>query len=347
MDERKKKIVVKLVNWIKIIKIDDRGDRLIVEGLLYPGTNVDDILCELKEDVESIKTYKYDTVDVLEIILRKEKVRIPKVNIILFILTLLTTLLAGTMMAGENPFKNPLNIYKGIPFSFSLLLILGIHEIGHFLMAKKHGVEATLPYFIPAPTFIGTFGAVIRIKSPIQNRKALIEIGAAGPIAGFLVALPLLFIGLHLSDIVYNLPNTGLKLGESLIMKIAIGIVFPGLEENADIVLHPIAFAAWIGMIVTMLNLIPIGQLDGGHITYAIFVNQYNKIQWVAFALLILLGFFSLNWLVWAALVFFLIRMRHPPVFDYHRPLTNKEKIIGVIALIIFILTFVPIPFKV
>jgi len=250
-------------------------------------------------------------------------------------------------MEGVNPLKNPLLIFKGIPFSVTLMLILGIHELGHFTFARKHNVDATLPYFIPAPTFIGTFGAFIKMRSPIRKRLALVEIGAAGPIAGFIVALPALFIGISMSDIVEKTGEVGMRLGDSLITKIATLIIYPGLSNNMELLLHPVGFAAWIGMLVTMLNLLPIGQLDGGHISYALLGKWSSKVAWGALAVCVVLGAFSLNWLIWALLVFLLIRVKHPPILDDYTPLTGRELIIGVIALLIFILTFIPIPFHV
>jgi membrane-associated protease RseP (regulator of RpoE activity) len=249
-------------------------------------------------------------------------------------------------MEGVNPLQNPLLIVRGIPFSVTLMLILGVHELGHFLLARKHKVDATLPYFIPAPTIIGTFGAFIKMRSPVRKRRALVEIGAAGPIAGFLIAVPSLFIGLALSTITMDSGDIGLKLGESILMKIATWIMYPQLTDNMDIILHPIAFAAWIGMLVTMLNLLPIGQLDGGHIAYALLGKWYKIIGWGSLGIILILSIFSINWLLWAALVYFLTRMKHPPIMDEYEPVTQYEKTIGLVALIIFILTFIPIPFR-
>jgi len=347
MEDRERMLMLEIINWMRVFNVYSEGNRFIIRGNFYPGVDFEVMKRRLNRYARYVRIHQGTDHDILEVELKKQRFHIPRINLILFILTIFTTLLAGTLMAGYNPFRNPLFLYKGVPFSASLMLILGCHELGHFLMAKKHGVDATLPYFIPAPTFIGTFGAFIRIRSPIQHRAALVEIGAAGPIAGFIVALPALFIGLSLSDVVYNLPDTGLRLGESLMMKIATSIMFPNLPEGADIVLHPIGFAAWIGMIVTMLNLIPIGQLDGGHIAYALLGKSYIKVAWSAFFALLVLGIFSVNWLVWAALVFFLIRVKHPPVLDYYRPLSLKEILIGIVALVIFILTFVPVPFRI
>jgi len=281
--------------------------------------------------------------------------RIPKISRIhwiLFLLTIFTTLFAGAIMEGAQIYSNPLEIFKGIPFSFTLLFILGTHEFGHYYYAQKHKVDATLPYFIPAPPFlflIGTFGAFIKIKSPIYRKDALLQIGAAGPIAGFIIAVPALVIGLLLSEVIEKKDIQGaIILGDSILMKVLTFITHPGLLESQDIMLHPIAFAGWIGLLVTMLNLLPIGQLDGGHIAYAMLGEKQDIIGKLAFLLLIPLSFFSINWLVWGILLLLLMRsVKHPPIQDIHVPLSYKDKRIGYACLIIFILCFIPAPFKI
>jgi len=281
--------------------------------------------------------------------------RIPKISRIhwvLFISTIFTTLLAGAMMEGASVFNNPLDIFKGFPFSMTLMLILGTHEFGHYYYAQKHKVDATLPYFLPAPPFlflIGTFGAFIKIKSPIYKKDALLQIGAAGPIAGFIIAVPALLIGLKLSNVVEKVDiNNAIMLGDSLLMKFLTWMTYPNLLETQDIMLHPMAFAGWIGLLVTMLNLLPIGQLDGGHIAYAMLGKKQNIIGKLAFISLIPLSFISLNWLFWGLLIFFLMRSaKHPPIHDINIPLSKFNKRIGYICLIIFILCFIPAPFNI
>lgn len=267
---------------------------------------------------------------------------------LLFGLTILTTLAAGALMEGYVPFPDITLIRYGIPFSLTLILILGTHELGHYFTAKKHHVDATLPYFIPAPTFIGTFGAFIKMKSPVVDKGALLEIGAAGPIAGFLMTIPALFIGLAQSTVVTVGASEGsLQLGDSIFMWLATHIMFPGLGPQQDVMLSPVAFAAWIGLLVTALNLLPIGQLDGGHIAYALFGKQHKWIARIAFGALIPLSFLSLNWLIWALLIFFLIRVQHPPIAPTEQPLEKYQQIIGWIAIIILIGTFIPQPFSI
>ena len=247
----------------------------------------------------------------------------------LLIATLITTFLAG-----------------GLAFGVTLILILGAHEMGHYLMTRKWGVSATLPYFIPAPPpFIaGTFGAFIKMRSPIPNRRVLLEIGAAGPIAGFVVCVPSLIIGLTLSEVREpGLPmefSFGSSIALSFLSKMVLGVS----PDNADIFLHPIAFAGWIGLFITALNLLPIGQLDGGHIIYALFEKNHKIVSKATFITLIPLGyFFWQGWFIWAVIVA-IFGFRHPPLIDESVALTNHEKKIGLISIAIFVVTFIPSP---
>jgi len=263
------------------------------------------------------------------------------VNIILFILTIFTTMFAGALQKGVNPL---LKIYMGIPFSFTIILILGSHELGHYFASKRLGIEATLPYFIPFPHLIGTFGAVIKVKSPITDRKALLEIGAAGPLVGLFFAIPAVVIGLKMSTIV-PVGSGGLQLGNSILFNIISKLVIGNLPQGKDVMLHPVAFAGWIGFFVTALNLLPIGQLDGGHIMYGL-VGRYQKwFGWVTFSSLFIFGFFWQGWFLWAVLILVLIKIQHPAPLDDISPISVKHKIIGIISIVFFILTFMPSPF--
>lgn len=274
-----------------------------------------------------------------------KKNRKPTIHIILFSLTVLSTLFVGAFHAKGNPLANPSDLLKGIPFSFSILLILGSHELGHFFTSQRSKVDASLPYFIPFPHLLGTFGAFIKIRSPIPDKKSLIRIGAAGPLTGLLFAIPISVIGLKLSEVVSlselkTMPL--LSLGNSIlfyfIVKLSVSVP-PGYE----ILLHPVALAGWAGILVTGLNLMPVGQLDGGHISYAVF-GRYHK--WVARAIffgLIPLGLVWAGWWVWAVLLFFL-GVQHPPPLNDITPLEGKEKFLGWLSLVLFVLTFTPIP---
>lgn len=298
----------------------------------------------------------------------------PAVNIVLFLLTVFTTLLIGSLQQNGNPFflrdlstspyvqqhyyeilrrslssPNPLNLGElllGLPFSLALLLILGSHELGHYLTARRHGVDATLPYFLPIPhPLMGTMGAFIRIRSPIPDRRALIRLGAAGPITGFLFAVPITVIGLMLSEPVElaSLPG-GISLGSSLLFGWLSQLFFPNLAPGYDIMLHPLAFAGWLGFFVTALNLIPLGQLDGGHIAYALLGRTRNVFRFLVLALLFGLGFIWSGWFFWSLLVL-ILGLHHPPTQDEVTPLTARDKLLVVATAVVFVLSFIPVPF--
>ncbi len=266
-------------------------------------------------------------------------------HLVLFLITLATTLLAGAIQQGVNPLENPEQIWKGIPFSFTLILILGSHELGHYLMSRRHGVEVTLPYFIPAPSFIGTFGAFIKMRSPILDRRTLFDIGIAGPLSGLAVAVPVVLAGLVLSDVVPAVRTEGITLGDSLLFSFLNWVVHGPLPASLDISLHPIAFSGWIGLFVTNLNLLPVGQLDGGHVIYSLFGSKQRYISWVMIAVLVILGVSGwIGWLVWAALLL-ILGVRHPRVVYDWLPLDKKRRIIGWLMVGLFIITFIPSPF--
>jgi len=275
----------------------------------------------------------------------EEKPRLA-LNIILFILTLGTTILAGALQEGVNPLKNPEQIFKGIPFSFALMGILLAHELGHYLIARKHGLNVTLPYFIPAPSFIGTFGAFIKMRSPVRNRQMLLDVGAAGPLVGVVVSIPFLILGFHLSEVKIVHGQMGTALGSSLLLSLISWLVVGPVPEGYDILIHPVGFAGWIGLLVTSLNLLPIGQLDGGHVAYALLGERQNKISKYVFLGLIGLGIFGWQgWLFWGVILF-ILGFRHPPPLEEWVPLDRKRKVIGWLAVAIFILTFIPVPFS-
>lgn len=267
----------------------------------------------------------------------------------LFAATAVTTVIAGALHLGADIIHHPGQVVWGIPFSASLLLILVTHELGHYIASRMHGVATTLPMFIPGPPIpplIGTFGAVIRIKSPITTKKALVDIGAAGPLSGFVVALFVMAWGLKISTIVPKaLMGGSLGLGSSLVFHLLSYAVVGPLPEGADIMLHPIAFSGWLGMFVTAMNLLPMGQLDGGHIIYAILGRRHRAFSFAMVGALIILGFASWpGWFIWAVLIS-VIGMWHPPVDDQHAPLDAKRKLVCIAAIIVFILTFMPTPF--
>ncbi len=274
--------------------------------------------------------------------------KFPFLHLILFILTLFSTLFFGALHAGVDLLKEPAKIYKGIPFSLTLMLILLSHELSHYFTSRKHGVKASLPYFIPAPTIIGTFGAFIKMKSPIVTREALIDIGASGPIAGFIISVIATVIGLHMSEIVPVAQAKGsLNLGDSLLFSSLAQMVLGVTPSDSDILLSPVAFAGWIGLFVTSINLIPVGQLDGGHIAYALLGE---KQKFVSILLIIVMGFLGLllweGWAVWAVLLL-ILGIRHPPVLYWEVSLDRKRKFVGWFSVAMFVLTFIPVPFTI
>jgi membrane-associated protease RseP (regulator of RpoE activity) len=299
-----------------------------------------------------------------------------RLHLLLLALTILTTTIAG-----------------GPAFAAALLAILLSHEMGHYVFARIHGVDTTLPYVIPAPPLpglsFGTFGAVIRMRSPIPTRDALVDIGAAGPIVGALVAIPLLFLGLGWSKLAasptadhsfwfghetgfsllltlvrdiahwmgYALPATfdqaralsighETALGDNLLMRLAQRMVFGVLPPGQDVIVHPVALAAWFGLLVTSLNLFPIGQLDGGHVSFAVLGPKGHRIlgRVVAYGLFLLGLFSSLSWIVWWLISTRFIGFGHPPVENSGRPLGPLRLTICVLSLLLFIATLIPVP---
>lgn len=275
--------------------------------------------------------------------------KIPYLHIILFVFTFLSTLVAGSLFQkGINIVAEPWRIIEGLPFSLSLMTILLGHELSHYFASKRHHTKATLPYFIPAPSLIGTFGAFIKMKSPIVTRKALIDIGAAGPITGFILSVAASVIGLKLSTVVSVEETKGaLGLGDSILFSLLSRLILGVTPDGHDILLHPIAFSGWIGLFVTSLNLIPIGQLDGGHITYAFLGTRHLILSRILVVFLFICGiFFWEGWLIWAILMV-ILGLRHPPVIYWELPLDTKRRLIGIVSMVIFIITFIPAPFKI
>jgi membrane-associated protease RseP (regulator of RpoE activity) len=267
----------------------------------------------------------------------------------LFLATVVTTIIAGALQQGVNPLETPGLLYKGIPFSFTLLLILGTHEMGHYLVSRRHRLDVTLPYFIPAPPLpfiIGTFGAFIRIRSPIKDKRALLDVGCAGPLTGVIVSIPVILVGLKLSTVTFiGGQAEGLTLGEPLLFKLLSWLVFGHLPPEANVILNPVAFAGWIGLLVTALNLMPVGQLDGGHVAYALFPDYHRYISLGVLGLLVVCGLlFWKGWLMWAVLLSFL-GWRHPQPYQFWVPLDRRRRILGIITIVVFVLTFTPAPF--
>jgi membrane-associated protease RseP (regulator of RpoE activity) len=281
----------------------------------------------------------------------------------LFLLTFLTTLVAGTHFAAAYAhnqaasldllmhtfrllYRDPVALLSGLPFAATLLTILLAHELGHYFACRHHRIRASYPFFIPAPTLIGTFGAFILIRSPIRSMRALFDVGASGPIVGFLVALPALVFGVWQARVIPSLAsdaNADLVFGVPFILRLVAGVVHPNVPVS-DLLLHPVGRAAWVGLFATALNLLPVGQLDGGHIVRSVSARAHRWISLLIPAVLLGLGIFQWQgWLLWAAILIVLRFFRTPPIYD-PTPLDPRRRFGAVITLAIFLLCFMPSP---
>jgi membrane-associated protease RseP (regulator of RpoE activity) len=292
---------------------------------------------------------------------------------LLFLLTVVTTTVVGARMAesfrndrpavdlGQDLFSyarlltEPSRLAEGLPFSLTLLVILLAHEMGHYVACVYYRLDASLPYFLPSPTLIGTLGAFIRIRAPIYSKRVLFDVGIAGPVAGFLFLLPALAIGLAFSRIVPGIAHQGdLIYGTPVVFRLFEWLIFPGVPSS-DISLHPVARAAWVGVFATALNLLPIGQLDGGHVLYAFVGDRHRMLSRVFVAALIPMGLFQYRdgqllfpgywpWLVWALVLFF-FGLRHPMIYDTAGLGASRKKL-GLLALVMFALSFMVAPIE-
>jgi membrane-associated protease RseP (regulator of RpoE activity) len=249
-------------------------------------------------------------------------------------------------------FSRPSFYLHGLWYSLTVLAILGCHEMGHYVACLRYGVNVSLPYFLPAPLpLTGTLGAFIRIRSRIPTKVALFDIGVAGPIAGFLVAVPALFIGLSLSrlDKLPEDPSDLMELGEPLLFRLASWLVWGPVPDGYSINMHPMAFAAWFGLLATALNLFPIGQLDGGHVSYAVLGRRSTIVTLVMVAVAIGLTFVSSSWIAWTVLLIVMlvtIGPRHPRTLDEEIPLDRGRLILAAIAMVMLIVCFTPAPIE-
>jgi membrane-associated protease RseP (regulator of RpoE activity) len=285
-------------------------------------------------------------------------------HLALFLLTVLTTLIVGAHIAlnyAQNVpvfdwdvsltyFRelchHPGLLVPGVPFSSTLLGILLAHELGHYFTCRYYGIHATYPYFIPAPTLIGTLGAFIRIKSPIVNRRELFDVGISGPLAGFVLAIPALILATFLTKGAMPLISPDSSSLDKPLAVILLAKLFGCGINPAEIIRHPVGCAAWVGFFATALNLLPVGQLDGGHILYAVLGDKCRNISRGFLAVLLPLGYFWPGWIVWVVILFFL-GIRHPKLIEPVEPLGRNRKILALVAALILVLTFIPIPFKI
>ncbi len=277
----------------------------------------------------------------------KASYRSSKVNLIMLILTLASTIYVGSIYASSFVHPGPLSeeyklLYGFVFFSLPLMFILGIHETAHYIVARKYKVNASLPFFIPFPYLIGTFGAFVSLRDPVPTRKAMAEIGAAGPIAGFIAAIPLLFLAQYFEGIFKPIGNyIPFELNYPMIYHLF------GIIEPTKVPVFPMVFAVWVGMFATAMNLIPAGQLDGGHIARGLLGPKSYILGYVfiGFLFYLTIAYDYLGWFFLALFVIFM-GMAHPPALNDYEKITKYDVAIGVFALIMFILTFTPLPIK-
>jgi membrane-associated protease RseP (regulator of RpoE activity) len=265
------------------------------------------------------------------------------VNILLFMATLASTTFVGATDMGSVEAA----LVSGLPYSITLMAILLVHEFGHYFAARSFGVRSTLPYFIPFPSLVGTMGAVIKTKSPIPHRRALFYIGIMGPMPGFILSLAAVVVGIYLSDVRPFRAGSegGFILGSSFLVAMIIKIIHGGIPAGYQIFLSPCARAGWFGFLITSLNLMPIGQLDGSHILYALVGGKQLFFGWVSLVILIVLSFIWEGWIVWIIMTLVLLMVGHPEV-PPGKGLSGMEKVLGWVCMVILFLTFVPVPIE-
>jgi membrane-associated protease RseP (regulator of RpoE activity) len=337
----------------EIYEIQNSGDTLYFYGT--PKINTGDVIGELLipfQEFELAGSLKHEFGEYILTVTPEKK---PKekiwVNFFLFVATFFTTMLCGAWMFGVNLNSDPSQLIKGLPFTLAMMSILGSHEMAHYVMARYHGIKTSLPYFIPFPTFIGTMGAIIHYRGPVPSRKALFDVGIAGPLVGLLVSIVITFIGLNLkAPEIKPLPH-------SLMFDLGIPPLFMliqrftgGVEGN----LHPVAFAGWVGMFMTLLNLLPAGQLDGGHVLRAMLGKRAETVSFLMPRILFLLGIYvtywlkedGLVWIFWAFLLWAFAAAGHPSPLQDKIQLDRKRILLGIIMFVLGLLCFTLIPFK-
>lgn len=292
----------------------------------------------------------------------------PLINLLLLLATIGSTTWVGARLhrtftanllpADADP--PALVLWHGLWYSLTVLSILGLHELGHYWTCRRHRIDASLPYFLPAPILmIGTLGAFIRMRQPVPTKRMLFDIGVAGPIAGFAVVVPALFIGVGLSPVIpppeaapaaEAAQELTLNFGQPILFRLAVWAVWGTAPEGYLLNLHPMGFAAWVGLLATAINLFPIGQLDGGHISYAVFGSRSTLVTLASAAALFALAFHSPSWIVWAVLmVVMLVTLgpRHPRTLDHDIPLDRPRRLVAAFALVILVLCFTPAPVQI
>jgi membrane-associated protease RseP (regulator of RpoE activity) len=275
-------------------------------------------------------------------------------HLLLFAATLFSTTLVGanhyaSFLGASATAATSWDLYRnGLWYSAAVLGILLAHEMGHYVACRYYRIDASLPYFLPAPLLAGTLGAFIRIRQPIPNKRELFDIGIAGPIAGFLVAIPVLFVGVSLSNL-FTIPTSGegAIFGEPLLLKGVIWLVWGSREQGVDLNIHPVAIAGWFGLLATLLNLFPFGQLDGGHISYAVLGRRSTLVSYGTILCFLALSVVSFSWLVWTGLMLLMMYAfgpHHPRTYDEDLPLDRGRLWLAGFAVLMFVLCFMPAP---
>lgn len=269
------------------------------------------------------------------------------IHILLFVLTVASTCVTGGLRYSEDGSVH-LSLTDGLSYSVPVMLILLGHELGHYFMSRRYGMRSTLPYFLPFPfSPFGTLGAVIRMESPISSRRALFDTGVAGPLAGLVLTIPAIVIGLELSNITpaSKLPGGTIRLADPLLFSLIQSLTLGKIAEGQEVILHPIGFAGWVGLFVTALNLLPVGQLDGGHVIYALFGRRSRTVFVLTIAVMAFITiFYNPGWILLLILII-LFGFRHPAPLDDETPLDGKRKIMGGIVFGVFLVSFSPAPF--
>jgi membrane-associated protease RseP (regulator of RpoE activity) len=365
-------------------RIAEVHDQQVFRARLLPGLSLTDPAVRARLDAWPGRVYAQSGPDGVEVMLARRIRHRPRerwwLHLLLLALTLATATVAGALLADGDPLRirgaslggiaipvptrlTPAAVAPGLWFSVPLLLILGTHELGHYAAARRHGMDVSPPYFIPAPwmvSLIGTFGAFIRLRSPLLNRAVLLDVGAAGPLAGFVLSVPAVALGLAWSRIIEQVPpwaqgariavvtpDFTMLMGEPAIFWL-LRMLSPA-SDAALVALHPLAVAGWMGFFFTALNLFPVSQLDGGHIVYALSHRAHGRVGMMTLAFLLALAWLWPGWLVWAVLILAVGRGRvaHPPVFDPDFRLGPARRAVAWACLAIFFLTLTPIPFPV
>ncbi len=342
-----------IVRVFDVYEVQNSGEALYFYGT--PKTDAENVRGELWAPLQQFGfgcALKYELGEHILLIYPEKKAKGKTwINLVLFIATFFTTMICGAWMFGVDIKNAPLQLFRGLPFTLAIMAVLGSHEMAHYAMARYHGMKVSLPYFIPFPTFIGTMGAVIRYNGPVPSRKALFDVGIAGPLVGLIMSIAVTFIGLSLEvPAAKSLPN-------SLMFDLGLPPLFVFIQNLVGATgsnLHPVAFAGWVGMFVTLLNLLPAGQLDGGHILRAMLGKKAEKVSFLMPRILFLIGLYVIYWLkedgviwiFWALLLWIFAAAGHPSPLHDKVKLDRKRILLGIITFILGLLCFTLIPFN-